>query len=55
MMYFREGPVDDVFTQNVIANPMISRCYGEYCKALGWTGDMDLVGIGVKALHLVSS
>lgn len=27
---------------------MEAGCYHEYCKALGWTGDMDLVGIGVR-------
>lgn len=37
----------DNFTKYLIEGPMESRCYHEYCKALGWTGDMDLVGIGV--------
>lgn len=36
----------DVFTEHLIVEPM-EGCYHEYCKALGWTGDMDLVGIGV--------
>lgn len=37
----------DEFYHNVYQAP-ISWCHPEYCKALGYTGNMDLTGIGVS-------
>jgi hypothetical protein len=46
--------LSDEFLKRAVSMPVVT-CSKEYCKALGYTGNADLTGIGVSySQHLVS-
>lgn len=56
-IYDHFDPIDgywyksDEFKKRVLWDP-VYKCPAEYCKAVGYTGNADLTGIGVSALEV---